>query len=126
MVRVIRSVLCAGALLIGGQLAGAAEWGDLTGQILFEGTPPIPEKATITSDKEVCCEHDVVDESLLVDPQSKGVQNVIVMMTRSRTDKREVPIHGDYEALKEKPVRIDNNACRFDPHVSLIWTGARS
>ena len=43
-------------------LLGAAEWGDLSGQIIFDGPVPVPEKATITSDKEVCCQHDVLKE----------------------------------------------------------------
>ena len=53
------------------------EWGDLSGQIIFDGVAPIPEKAKITSDQEVCCKHDVFDESLLVDPKSKGVRTVL-------------------------------------------------
>ncbi len=71
----------------------AESWGDLTGQFIFDGTPPVPEKAKITSDKEVCCEHDVINESLLVDPESKGIKNIIVVLTLGRTDRREVPIH---------------------------------
>jgi len=101
---------------------GAAEWGDLKGQVVFDGPAPVPEKAKITSDREVCCQHDVVVESLLVDPQTKGVRNVVVVLTQSRRDQRAVPIHESYEALKDQPVMLDNEGCRFEPHIALIWT----
>ena len=118
------SVLLSVLVLLGvaSSVLDAAEWGDLSGQIIFDGPVPVPEKAKITSDKEVCCQHDIVNEGLLVDPKSKGVRNVIIVLNQSRTDKREVPIHESYDALKEQPVKMDNNACRFAPHVSLIWT----
>ena len=41
----------------------SAQWGDLQGQIVYDGPAPTPEKAKITSDKEVCCKHDVINES---------------------------------------------------------------
>lgn len=85
----------------------AAEWGNLSGQIVYDGTPPTPEKAVITADKEVCCLHDVIVESLLVDPQSKGVKDVIIYLyqdksgrRRTEEDEKAVPIHESYEALE--------------------------
>lgn len=116
---------CCWMLAIVSSARCADSWGDLSGQIIFDGPAPVPEKAKITSDQEVCCQHDVVNESLLVDPKTKGIKNVIVVLTRGRTDKRELPIHESYEALKEKPVEMDNRGCRFDPHVTLIWTARK-
>jgi hypothetical protein len=112
-------VFCAGSVL------GAAEWGDLRGKFVFDGPAPVPEKAKITSDEEVCCKHDVVNESLLVDPVTKGVQNIVIVLTRGRTDKREVPVHESYEALKSEPVQLDNKGCRFEPHIALVWTARK-
>jgi hypothetical protein len=103
----------------------SAEWGNLSGQIIFDGPIPVPAKAKITSDKEVCCQYDVIDESLLVNPETKGVKNVVVMLTQSRRDERDVPVHESYGALKDEPVRMDNSACRFDPHITLIWTARK-
>ncbi len=37
-------------------------------------------------------------------------------------DSKEVPIHEDYLALEKEVVKLDNNSCRFDPHIALIWT----
>lgn len=103
----------------------AAEWGDLSGQIIFDGPLPTPEKTKITSDQKVCGKHDIFSEVLVVDPASKGVRNVIIVLNQRRSDKREVPIHESYEALKKQPVRMDNNGCRFDPHVAVIWTARK-
>ncbi len=112
--------------------AGAQQWGDLTGQIIYDGVPPTPPKAKITSDQQVCSHHDVIEESLLVDPESKGVQNVIVFLYQDKSsrrpspeDEKEVAIHESYEALKSEPVQMDNSGCRFAPHVTLLWTARK-
>ncbi len=131
--RKVRTWLLA-ATLIGvlASAAMAAEWGDLSGQVLYDGPPPTPEKAKITSDQQVCGKHNVIDEALLVSPASKGVQNVIVFLYQDATSRRpsgddatEVPIHESYEALKFEPVKLDNNGCRFAPHVALLWTARK-
>ncbi len=115
------------AVLVVGMSSGlnAAEWGDLSGQIVFDGTLPNPEKAKITSDQQVCGKHDIFSEALVVDPATTGVRNVIVVLTQSRKDKRKVLIHSSYLALKKQPVKMDNNGCRFDPHVALVWTARK-
>ncbi len=122
------------AILIGisASTGEAAEWGDLSGQIIYDGPPPTPAKVKITSDQEVCGKHNVFDEALLVSPESKGVQNVIVFLyqeTGSRRpnadDAKEVPIHESYEALRNEPVKLDNDCCRFAPHVALLWNARK-
>jgi len=111
-----------------GSLVSAAEWGDLAGRFVLDGDPPVPEKVNVTTDKEECCKHDLKVESLVVNPENKGVQNVMVYLFQNKGaratayDKQEVPIHPSYLPLAEQSVLVDNNACRFDPHVVLIWT----
>ena len=110
----------------------AAEWGNLSGQIVYDGAPPTPEKAVITADKEVCCLHDVIVESLLVDPQTKGVKDVIIYLYQDKSGRR--PNGGRrrewfrsmrvMRRCKTEPVHLDNSKCRFDPHVALLWNCA--
>ncbi len=123
-----------GTILVGlsmGQ-AMAAQWGDLSGQIIYSGMPPVPDKVKITSDQEVCGKHNVIDESLLVNPRNRGLQNVIIYLYQDKSsrrataeDKKDVPIHESYMALKSEPVKLDNNGCRFAPHVALLWTARK-
>lgn len=125
----IAGLFCGLTLAICGGPARGAEWGDLSGRFLFAGAPPAPEKLKITSDQPVCGKHDLCNETLLVDAQSKGIKNIVVYLYQNKTpgratayDKMEVPIHDDYLALEKQPVKIDNLGCRFEPHIALVWT----
>ena len=100
--------------------SSAAEWGTLKGQFIYDGNPPAPAKLNITKDVEVCSLHPPVDESLLVGPNG-GIKNVVVYIRSARGEKLEV--HPDYEAAYNQPVELDNEHCRFTPHVALLRTG---
>ncbi len=64
----------------------AQEWGNLKGQFIYDGEAPQPAKLSITKDREECCQHDLVDESLVVDPQDHGLRNVIVFLYPARAE----------------------------------------
>lgn len=117
-----------GLVIVASATSSAAEWGNLSGRFLFDGVPPIPEKLKITSDQPTCGPHDLQNEALLVNPLNKGVRNIIIYLYQSKSgvrptpyDSKEVPIHEDYLALEKEVVKLDNQGCRFDPHVALIW-----
>jgi plastocyanin len=90
------------------------EWGDLSGQFLYEGTAPSAPPITVTKDEQVCGKHKLVEESLLVGPQN-GLKNVVVFIATSK--KQKLFVHPDYEASAGDVVRFDNKNCRFEPHV---------
>lgn len=98
----------------------AQEWGSLRGQFLFEGEPQEPKKLTITKDQEECCKHNIVDESLIVRPEDKGLRNVVIFLAPARDAK--LPIHPDWEAAAGAEKKLDNLGCRFEPRVVLLWT----
>ena len=64
--------------------APAGGVGDLTGVVLFDGAPtalpPLIAKGAQVRDAEVCAAQAVPDESLEVDPNSKGVRNVYIYL----------------------------------------------
>jgi hypothetical protein len=99
----------------------AAEWGNLMARFVFDGAPPPEKPAQITSDKEFCGKHKVLLEALVVDPDNKGVANVVVYLYLGRTDAKP-SIHESYAATEKAEVKLDNNKCRFDPHVCLLRT----
>jgi plastocyanin len=94
------------------------DWGTLKGKFVFNGTAPKQEPLKeITQDQAVCTKHPLLDESLVV-ADDGGVANIVVWVRN-----KDVKVHSDYDALKEKKVVIDNKNCRFDPHVVTYWTG---
>jgi plastocyanin len=103
-----------------GNIAQGDDWGNLKGRFVYGGTPPTPVKLTADKDQEVCGKHDLFDEQLQVDPDTKGIENVIVYLFVSRGDKG-AKIHPDMEKASGEP-RIDNKDCRFEPHVLVVRT----
>lgn len=92
--------------------ATASGWGNLTGQFVYDGTPPEPR---LLATPKVHPKHPVRDESLLVDPKTNGIANVVVYLTASNT-----PVHPDYASVAEQPVVVSNSDYRFRPHLSLV------
>ena len=99
----------------------AEGWGVLTARFVYEGTPPKPPAVKITADKEFCCKFNVVDESLVVNEQNGGIANVMVFLVVDRNAKKP-PIHASYTAKEDAEVRLDNDKCRYAPHVVVLRT----
>lgn len=100
-------------------VAHAQEWTTLKGRIVFDGEIPAATPLEITRDEEVCGKAGLVDESLLVNSQNRGLQNVVVWLM----SKKVVPVHSDYAPLAATPVQIDNRDCRFVPRIVKVRTG---
>jgi plastocyanin len=113
--------LAATAFVIMAGTAGAAEWGDLTATFVYDGPPPKAADAKITSDREFCTQFHVIDESLLVDAESGGVANVIMYVYVGR-GKEKPPVHESYAETAQAKVSLDNQHCRFAPHVVPLRT----
>jgi len=88
------------------------------GRVVLEGEKPETKPLVIEADKAKGCTHegesvDTTDRSLIVGKDG-GIANVVVMVSVPSA-KLEVP---------EKPIELDQKSCRFDPHVTVIPTGA--
>lgn len=103
--------------------AAAAEWGDLQMRFTYVGEPPEPRVWAADKDVAVCGKTKLLDESLLVDKESRGIANVVVMLVNSVD--REVPVHESYEKSAAEPAKIVSKNCRFEPHVPLMRTSQR-
>lgn len=97
-------------------------WGNLKGKFVLGGTVPSPSPLQITKDSEVCGKHNLVDESVVVNPADKGLANVVVHLYLGRGDKAPTP-HDSLAASAATPVLLDNNQCRFEPHVQFLQPG---
>jgi len=112
-------ILSAIAVLALSRAAVAQEWGNLEGTFVLKGNPPTPAKISPTKDPEVCGKHPLVEEALVVNPDNKGIQNVVVYLADTAKPK----IHPDYEKDAKGEVVLDNENCRFSPHVQGIRVG---
>ena len=102
--------------------ADPAGYGDVTGRFVLKGAvpvlPPLVAKGDLTAkDPHVAAVEGVPDESLVVDPETKGIANVVLWVRRFRGDP-----HPRYEEAGRPPVRFGSRDCRFVPHVHTVHT----
>ncbi|MEQ8785874.1 MAG: hypothetical protein RIC55_06230 [Pirellulaceae bacterium] len=100
--------------------ATAAEWGDLKGRFVFDGTPPAPAPVTVTKDVEFCGKHKLVNEEIVVGKDG-GIKNIVVLLYLDRSDTAPAA-HESYAKTADAKVKLDNKNCRFEPHVTLLRT----
>ena len=98
--------------------APASGTGDLIGTVLFDGAsptlPPLIMQGADVKDKAVCSAMTIPDETLLVDPAGKGIQNVFVFLEKPPAGATAVP-------PPEKQI-FDQAGCRFLPHAMIVRT----
>jgi plastocyanin len=97
--------------------AKATGWGTIKGRFVYDGTPPATVKLNIDKDQDVCGKHPLVNESIVVGSDG-GLANV-AMFARNKN----LEIHPDYAESASKEALLDNNGCRFEPHVLAVRTG---
>ncbi|MFQ5683700.1 MAG: carboxypeptidase regulatory-like domain-containing protein [Candidatus Binatia bacterium] len=87
--------------------------GLIKGQVKFVGKPSPAKPPKITKDQKFCGK--VPDETTIVGP-GKGIKNVVVAIVNVEKGKA---------FDKKVTALIDNNKCRFAPHVQAIAKGQR-
>jgi hypothetical protein len=97
------------------------EFGTITGQFLLEGDipklPPVVGKGDATiNDPAICAAADVPDDSLVVDPKSKGIANIFVYLAKADR------VHPRLKESEKKEVVFDQKGCRFIPHALVVRT----
>lgn len=103
--------VAAAAVVMAASQAYAADWGTLKGRFIYDGTPP--KLQTIdTSKEQMCSKHKVVNEEIVVNPDNKGLANVVVFVSSKK-----VTENPEYKKTAKDKVVIDNNGCRFEPHI---------
>jgi hypothetical protein len=123
MFKHIPSTVATAAILSLASAGNAQEWGDLSGQFIFKGTPPAPKAITPDKDLPVCGKHKLFDEQVVVDKQSGGISGIAVYLYTAPGAK--VAIHPDLAKPPAEAVLVDNKNCRFEPHVAAVRTGQK-
>lgn len=94
-----------------------AQWGGIKGRVVLDGdlptlAPLIAKGDASAKDAAVCAVNAVPDETAVVDPETKGVANVVVYLR-----KKPSKIHPSLKDPKAATVLYDQIGCKFVPHV---------
>lgn len=95
-------------------------WATLTGSFVLASGEDLPEdpKIDVNKDQEVCGKCMLKQESLIINPESRGIKNVVIYVRTA-----DVAVHPDLETAGKQP-KIDNDCCRFEPRILVVRTGA--
>jgi hypothetical protein len=104
-------------------IGSAQEWGDLSGQFVYKGTPPTPKAIVPDKDIPVCGKHKLFVEDVVVDKETGGISGIAVYLFTTPATK--VNIHPDLAKPPAEGVLVDNKNCRFEPHVAAVRTGQK-
>lgn len=108
----------------------ASPWVTVRGQVVWPkaAARPEPEAVIVTTDRMHCCgAGPLPDESLVVDPKTRGIRNVIVWL-RPDDDSTKAAvsldrIHPDLVGVKPREHTIEMPRCRFVPRVLAARAG---
>jgi plastocyanin len=96
----------------------SAETGDVKVRFEYGGAAPAQPVLKPDKDTEFCGKTELLDESLIVNPENKGIQNVVVYVYTGRGGSKV-----DEVAPKNKKHTLANDKCRFEPHIVIAQTG---
>jgi plastocyanin len=125
--RLTNTLAIAGLAIAFGGNAWAAETADLKITFVYD-SDTLPTPAPIAMAKDAFCAgahtDPVLEDKLLVDADSKGIKNVVVLPDRkSNIDEKDVP--DALSAKAKEAVVLDNVKCVFEPHVFVTVPGGK-
>lgn len=109
------------ALVSSTAFAQAGKWATLKGQFLYgeEGTKVPGAKLVIpTKDGEVCGDKPLYDESLVINPENRGIANVVLWVYKPKGK-----VHPAYAKTAKDTVKMDNELLRFTPNTVAVRVG---
>ena len=96
-------------------------YGTLSGQFVLSGTVPVlPPLVSATAPRvgfSAKCGTTIPDESLVIDPNTKGIENVVLYLPKAPSS-----VHPSLTVRPHLPVTFDATCGRFAPHVLFVQT----
>lgn len=127
-------VLC--PLLLLTALAAAADaqqpppaWVTIKGQVVLPADVPVPARkpVMVPAGVPVCPKVPVLDESVIVDPKTRGVKNVVVWLRPNNQNPKAAfganEVHPGDAKRKPQTVKVDQPCCLFEPHILTVRVG---
>lgn len=96
----------------------AQETGTLKVKFVFGGAAFKPDPVNVNKDVDFCGKHPLVNERLLVDSETKGIQNVVFYVYTGRGGSKLPP-----QAAANATHVLANDKCRFEPRVVVLQAG---
>src|SRR6056297_89252 len=110
---------CFSGLIGAGVMVVSATAADLQIRFVYDGPPPKPEPVVADRDREFCGAQGLIDESLLVHADNRGIRNVVLYVYTGRGGPKLPPLP------KPPPseVLLTAKGCRFEPHIVVARAG---
>lgn len=80
---------------------------------------PVEQELKFRAGMQVCGKQQLVDESLIVNKQNRGIRDVVLWAYKPNR------VHPGFAKQNNQPVVVDNKNCRFEPHVVLVSTSRK-
>ena len=127
--RLLLSCVCCCALA--SVVTAQDEWVTVKGQVLFPAGQPVPQRAALKvngPDQVVClAKGAILDESVLVNPKTRGIKNVVVYLRPDDADLKAAfakeQIHPEDAKRKPAEVVIDQPCCVFVNRITVARVG---
>ncbi len=116
---VFLSVAVAAGIVFPHDTAADDAWGTIKGRIVYSDAAPAVEKIDVERDADVCGKVGLVDESLVVNKNNRGIRNVAIWLDT----REEISVHPDFKNSPTETPVIDNRDCRFQPRMLTVRTG---
>ena len=114
-----------GGTLFAAPAAQPADWGTIKGQVVWSGKEA-PKRApvNVVKDQAACLKNGkLFEDTLVVNPDNKGVRWCIVYLMSEKGFDKDIPIHPKLKAIKNKTVELDQPCCQFEPHMLAMREG---
>ena len=93
------------------------QWGDLSGQFVYDGEPPKLKPIMVKKDK-AALGSTIPDESLVVNSANRGLENVVVYLLPKPDE--QLRVHPSYDATADAKIELTMHKGQFKPHVLLM------
>ena len=108
--------------------AQPAQWATVKGQVVFPKGKDIPKRAALNVNQKQCLANGpILDESILVNPDNRGVANVVVYLRPNNMNPQAEfaanEIHPADAKRKAEDVVIDQPCCMFVKRVTVARVG---
>ena len=123
----IAQLTFAALLTLGTAMTGtvqAQKWADLTMTVLLDGAIPTPKELNKKADPKCNQDPDTSDE-FIIDPKTKGIANIVFAIDTKKTKLEKDQIHPDLRDVPAALPVLDNNKCKFVPHILAVRAGQK-
>jgi plastocyanin len=110
---------------VGTGTAQAQKWADLTMTFVLDGDVPARKPLDMTRDPKCPSQPSQLGDELIVDPKTKGIANLVLMVDTRKNKLEANSIHPDLKEIPKSAPVLDNVDCKFVPHVLTMRAGQK-